>query len=94
MSLFKIKKMNHQASWMQEVTQTAQMGKTHPDTFFCSDLQKLAKDYKDKCPEIKKVEIYSDGTNIFGYEVTYDGGYQVGHHIGSMLTPAVKCHTL
>ena len=43
---------------------------------------------------MSKVEIYSDGTNIFGYELFYEGGYQVGHHIGSMLTPAVKCHTL
>ena len=40
------------------------------------------------------MEIYHDGTNVFGYEVFYEGGYEVGHHLGSMLTPSVTSVSL
>ena len=52
------------------------------------------------CPQIKKIELYHDGNLVYGYEVFYAGAdasarlFQVGHHIGGHLTPAVKMETL
>ena len=46
----------------------------------------------DEVPRITAIEFYHDSKLCFGYEVFYQNGAQVGHHIGSMLTPEVKCY--
>ena len=86
-------------SWNFGVSQ--KMGKTHPDTFDCNeDFQQLLKAFPDKQnpPQLKKIEFYTDGINIHGYEMFYkarDGFdeeyFQVGHHIGTMVVPSVRC---
>jgi hypothetical protein len=80
------------------------LGKTHPDTFDCNkDFEKLLKAFPDKAnpPHLKKIEFYTDGSNIHGYEFFYkarEGNeeeyFQVGHHIGTMVVPSVRCITL
>ena len=37
------------------------------------------------------IEIYHDGHLVYGYEVTYAGGVQVGHHLALGIHPEVKC---
>ena len=45
----------------------------------------------DVLPVITAVEIYHDDHLVFGYEVSYAGGIQVGHHIAGAIHPEVKC---
>ena len=37
------------------------------------------------------IEVYHDGSLVFGYEFFYKGNVQVGHHIGVMVHPDVRC---
>ena len=56
----------------QQMTKASRFGKTHPDTFFCNDLPKLKKDFPASIPRIQQLDFYSDGSQIFGYEVVYE----------------------
>ena len=57
-----------------------------------NDLDRLKARMPDNVlPRITAVEIYHDDHLVFGYEVTYAGGVQVGHHIASMIHPEVRC---
>ena len=47
------------------------VGKTHADTFSCDDYSKILKDFKESMPIINHIDFYTDGNNIFGYEVVY-----------------------
>ena len=83
------------SSWSSSLKYGDKMGNTHPDTFFCDDVSRLKSSCKempeDYVPKVKSVEIYHDMKDVFGFEVIYDQDVYVGHHIGSMITPAVKC---
>ena len=49
-----------------------------------------------RLPQVTAIEIYHDNNLCFGYELFYQDGIQVGHHIGSHIHPEVRCdrHTL
>ena len=74
------------------ITKSAVLGNTHPDTFFCNDFERLTRLHSDlqDAPRITQIDIYTDGGEIYGFEVHYSDNREVGHHLGSMLTPAVK----
>ena len=67
----------------------------HPDTIKLNDLANLKQRVADtELPRITAVEIYHDGSLVYGYEVTYAGGVQVGHHLSAGIHPEVKCDRL
>ena len=42
-------------------------------------------------PQIKAIEVYHDGSLVFGYEFFYQNNVQVGHHIGVHIHADVRC---
>ena len=73
--------------------ESAVIGKTHGDTFTAyNDLDMLKRQFPDaNLPQVKAIEVYTDGSLCFGYEFFYVGNVQVGHHIGVMVHPEVRC---
>ena len=63
--------MESVSQWTKQINSSRLHGNVHGDTFYCQDLHKLKDMYKSGTPKIKKIEIYTDGQQIFGYEVFY-----------------------
>ena len=78
--------------WKKAVSETALCGKTHGDTIKChSDVELLKQQFREnELPKVEAIEVYHDGRLVFGYEFFYQGGVQVGHHIGSHIHPDVR----
>ena len=78
--------------WKLLIRESNTCGKTHPDTITVNDLNNLKKRVPDnELPRIAAIEIYHDDHLVYGYEVTYAGGVEVGHHIAAQIHPEVKC---
>ena len=45
--------------WVTNLKQTWVVGKTHPDTFFCDDIELLKRDFQTT-PQISQIDIYTD----------------------------------
>ena len=90
-----------ESTWKSTVKSSEKFGRTHPDTFIVSDTRNLDKGFTGAAvPVIKKIELYHDENLVYGYEIFYGNPdasteklFQVGHHIGGHLTPAVKMET-
>ena len=80
-------------NWKTAVKESPVAGKTHPDTFLAyTDIELLKMQFPDdQLPQIRAIEVYHDNSLVFGYEVFYQNNIQVGHHIGVMVHPDVRC---
>ena len=48
-----------ESNWVTNLKQTWIIGKTHPDTFFCDDIDNLKTNFLTP-PEIAQIDIYTD----------------------------------
>ena len=78
--------------WKDLLKESNTAGKTHNDTFFVDDMPRLRTRVADKTlPKIESIELYHDDHLVYGFEVFYEGGIQVGHHFGKLISAEIKC---
>ena len=88
----KEKKEKKEDPWHANIIESEPCGPVHDGSRNeYSDIDKLREHFGDEFPRVKAVDIYTEGTFVYGIGFHYKGDYDPGAHVVEAIPEGVEC---